>query len=162
MRKLGFYMMLLFVLSACNSTVSEELPEEKPDDFAFSLKYGVTAANELNTYDDTYTKDLVEDGTATTDLVLSNEEMKMIYEKFRNADVLGLPEEQGGSTCMDPYNRYELTMTVDGEEYNLKWDTSCESRALNNWEETRISIDNEMIDPKEEYQSLPEPNGGYD
>jgi hypothetical protein len=152
---------MLLVLSACNSA-SEVLREEKPNDFAFSLKYGVTASNELNTYDNTYTKDLVVDGTETTDMVLSNEEIEVIYEKFRSADVLSLPEEKGGSPCTEPYNRYELSMTVDGEEYNLKWDTSCESTALNRWEETMNFINREIIYPKDEYQSLPEPTGGYE
>ncbi|ADI00249.1 hypothetical protein [Salisediminibacterium selenitireducens] len=161
MEKLLFLLFLLFVLGACNST-GEVLPDEKPDDFAFSLKYGVTAANELNTYNNTYTKDLVEDGTATTEMILSNEEMNFIYEKFRSADVLGLPEENGESPCMEPYNRYELSMTVDDEDYTVKWDTSCETIALNNWKDTMNVINREIIFPKDEYQSLPEPTGGYD
>ncbi|GAE26937.1 hypothetical membrane protein [Halalkalibacter wakoensis JCM 9140] len=161
MQRLCFFLLMLWILSACTST-NNVLPEEKPNDFAFSLKYGVTAANELNTYENTYTKDLVVAGTATTDLILSNEEVQVIYEKFRNANVVELPEEKGGSTCMEPHNRYELFMTVAGEEYHLKWDTSCESSAFNHWEETMNYINREMIYPKEEYQSLPEPTGGYD
>lgn len=161
MRRILFFFTMLLALSACNST-SEFLPEEKPDDFSFSLKYGVTAANEINTYDNTYTKDLVVDGTASTDMVLSDEEMEVIYEKFRSVDVVGLAEEKGGSVCMEPYNRYELTMTIDGEDYDLKWDTSCESRALNKWEDTMNYINTEIIYPKKEYLSLPEPTGGYD
>ncbi|MCG7343421.1 membrane lipoprotein lipid attachment site-containing protein [Sporosarcina sp. ACRSL] len=161
MRRLIFFLTMLLVLSACNST-SEVLRKEKPNDFAFSLKYGVRALNELNTYDNTYTKDLVEDGTETTDMVLSNEEIEVIYEKFRSADVLSLPEEKGGPPCTAPYYRYELSMTVDGEEYYLKWDTSCESKALNRWERTMNFINREIIYPKDEYQSLPEPTGGYE
>ncbi|WP_216830329.1 hypothetical protein [Alkalihalobacterium elongatum] len=102
------------------------------------------------------------DGTATTHMILSNEEMEVIYEKFRKADVLRLPEDKGGSTCVQPYNKYELSMTIDGEDYNLKWNTSYESNALNNWEETMDFINREIIYPKEEYKSLPEPTGGYD
>ncbi|MBU9719966.1 MULTISPECIES: hypothetical protein [Bacillaceae] len=161
MRKLVFLLLMMVIFSACNTT-KEALPAEKPEDFAFSLKYGITAANEINTYDNTYTKDLVEDGTATTELVLSDEELETIYEKFRSADVLALPEEKGGSACMEPYNRYELTMTANGEDYQLSWDLSCESRALNKWDRTLNVIIREMIFPKEEYQSLPEPTGGYD
>ncbi|MDG5789267.1 hypothetical protein QA612_17545 [Evansella sp. AB-P1] len=161
MRKLLFVFTTLILLSACNSTANV-FPKEKPDDFAFSLKYGITAANELNTYDNTFTKDLIQDGTATTDMELSNEEMEAIYEKFRSVDVLSLPEEESGSPCMDPYNRYELTMTVDGEQYNLEWDTSCTSRALNKWEDTMEYIILDIIFTKEEYRALPEATGGYD
>lgn len=161
MRKLLFFLTMLFILSACNPS-NEVLPEGKPNDFAFSLKYGVTSANEINTYENTYTKDLVVDGTATTDMILSNEEMEVIYEKFRNADVLRLPADEGGSTCMQPYNKYELSMTINGEDHNLKWDASCESSALNRWEETMYFINKEIIYPKDEYKSLPESTGGYD
>ncbi|MDT8860767.1 hypothetical protein N0O92_11020 [Alkalihalobacillus sp. MEB130] len=161
MRGLLFLLPMLVILSACIST-NEALPEKKPTDFAFSLKYGVTAANELNTYENTYKKDLVVDGTVTTDMILSNEEIEVIYEKFRSANVLGLPDEKGGSTCMEPHNRYELSMTIDGEDYHVKWNTACESSALTKWEETMNFINREIIYPKDEYQSLPEPTGGYD
>ncbi|UTR10010.1 hypothetical protein MM300_19350 [Evansella sp. LMS18] len=96
MKKL-FFIILLFIIfnSGCNTTC-EALPEEKPDDFDFSLKYGITAANELNTYEDSYTKDMIIAENETIDFVLSEEEKKNIYDEFRNLDVLSLPEEEGG------------------------------------------------------------------
>nr|WP_144929110.1 hypothetical protein [Paenibacillus bovis] len=160
LRRLLLFLLLSLVLTACNSQ-NQVLPEKMPDDFGFSLKYGVTLANELNTYDDTFTKDLIERGSVTTDMVLSNEELEVIYEKFRSADVLGLPEVRNSSSCQKPFSRYELSMTVDDEEYNLKWDSSCESKALNKWESTLNYINKEIIYPKEEYQSLPEATSGY-
>ncbi|UOE95181.1 hypothetical protein [Alkalihalobacillus sp. LMS39] len=82
--------------------------------------------------------------------------MEVIYEKFRSVKIIRL------AACIDPHNRYELTMTVDGEDYHLKWDNSCESKALNKWEDTMIFINTEILYPKENYPSLPEPTGGYD
>lgn len=161
MRKIPVILTILIFLGACNST-NETLPKEKPDDFAFSLKYGVTAANEINTYDNTYTKDLVIDGTITTVMTLTNEEMEIFYEKFRDTNVLKLPQEKGGSTCMEPYYRYKLNMTINGEDHNLTWDASCETRAINKWEETMYFLNTEIIFPKEEYKALPKPTGGYD
>ncbi|WP_078544863.1 hypothetical protein [Litchfieldia alkalitelluris] len=59
------------------------MPDEMPGDFNFSLKYGVGALNEINTFKNSYTKDLVEDGTITTDLTFSKNELRNIYSEMK-------------------------------------------------------------------------------
>lgn len=54
-----------------------------PDDFNFSIHFGVQKRNEINTFDGTVTKDLIADGTATTELTLTKDEMKDIYKKCK-------------------------------------------------------------------------------
>ncbi|WP_078596542.1 hypothetical protein [Evansella clarkii] len=162
MKKL-FFIILLFSIfnSGCNTT-SQALPKEKPGDFNFSLKYGIAAANELNTYENTYTKDMIIAENETIEFVLSEEEKKNIYDEFRNLDVLSLPEEEGGTTCQEPHNRYVLQMTAAGEEYHLRWNSACETRAINRWERFMEELHAETIRTREEYQALPEPEGGYE
>lgn len=152
---------VMFVFSACK-TSGNELQEEMPDDFAFSLKYGVTAANEINSYKDSFTKDLVMDGTETTALVLSEEELETFYHVFRESDVLNLPDEAGGQPCQSPYNHYELEMTADREEVDLTWDTECLTGKLSSWESTFHEVLIDLIHSREEYQNLPDAEGGYD
>ena len=161
MRKMICLLWVMLVLSGC-SAMSNELPEEKPDDFNFSLKFGITAANELNTYENTFTKDLIEAGTVMTEMVLTDEEMEIIYEKFRYADVVGLPEVEGGDIWQDPYDQFQLVMTVADKEYRLHWDHASPSKEKYRWEEVMIFLKEDIRFSKEEYKSLPEAVGGYD
>jgi len=48
-------------------------------DFNLIFKYGVTARNELNTFQGTYTKDMISDPSITVDLSLTEEELSRIY-----------------------------------------------------------------------------------
>ncbi|MDQ0208403.1 hypothetical protein [Alkalicoccobacillus murimartini] len=160
MKKILSILTLLLILNGCHF-FNKELPREKPDDFAFSLKYGVTLGNELNAYNDTYTKDLVSDGKATTDMELSNEELVMIYEEFREVDLFTLSSE-AGSGCSEPNDKYELSMTADGEEYHLFWSTACDTEKVHEWQEAMNFLYTELIYQREEYQKLPEANGGYE
>ncbi|WP_053070498.1 hypothetical protein [Alkalihalobacillus pseudalcaliphilus] len=165
------YVILLIVLF-CSSCVSQDeqseqgMPAEKPDDFDFSLKYGMGLnMNELNTYENTYTKDLIEDGTATTELFLTEEEIAYIYEQFRQLGVKDLPHDRATGkyiTCMEPHSTYVLKMTVAEEEFRLKWDTACETPAKIAWEKFVNNLESTIIFVKEEYQQLPEAKGGYE
>ncbi|TSB45559.1 hypothetical protein [Alkalicoccobacillus porphyridii] len=152
----------LAILSACSPSAdyTSPLPKKMPDDFNISLKYGVTMANELNTYENTYTKDLISDGTASTEMPLTEDERLFIYEKLRSVDLLALPTQMG-STCVVPFERYDLMMTADGEELTFEWDTSCDTEKLNKWEEVMKDIHKEIIYKRSEYQELPEASGGY-
>ena len=139
-----------------------ELPEDMPDNFNFSLNYGFEAANEMNTYDDTYTKDLADDGDETIDFELTEEDMELAYEELMNADILTAPEEVSEQACVEPYEENHLQMTVDGEEFEQEWiSAECDeydeqlSHAIN-------TIHLEIIEPRSEFQELPEPSGGYD
>lgn len=161
LKKIIIFSFLIFIVSGCHFS-SESMPKEMPDDFNFSLQFGVARANELNTYENTFTKDLVEAGTAMTNMTLTEEEMRIIYEKFKEADVINLPNKKDGNTCQAPYDQFLLEMTIDGEEYILVWDHSCLSRAKMHWEEVMKFLQEEIIFPKEEYKQLPDFVGGYD
>jgi hypothetical protein len=43
--------------------------------FDVKLRYGILARNELNTFQNTYTKDLILDGTITVPFVVSDEKL---------------------------------------------------------------------------------------
>ncbi|TMW72829.1 hypothetical protein [Alteribacter natronophilus] len=151
-----------FFLGACETESEAWMPDEKPDDFNFSLHFGYGAQNELNTFEDTFTKDLIEDGQVTTEMVLTDEEMERIYTNMREADVLGVSDNTEGSTCSDPHHSYQLVLQADGEEFRDSWNTSCETEATTRWESFMDFLVSDIIEPRPEYQALPEPTGGYD
>ncbi|TSB45558.1 hypothetical protein [Alkalicoccobacillus porphyridii] len=163
MRKLLISVSTVVILSACNpfNSCTSPLPEEMPDDFEFSLQYGYSMSNELNTFENTFTKDLIADGTDTTEMVLSEEERMFIYGKLRSVDLWALPTETG-TPCYEPHESYHLTMIADGEETNLEWKTSCSAKKLNQWKRVMNEIEDDIIHVRQEYQELPEASGGYD
>ncbi|UQZ32616.1 hypothetical protein C2I18_03010 [Paenibacillus sp. PK3_47] len=65
------------------------MPLEMPEDFAFSVRFGVKGKNEVNTFEHTVTKDLVSNGTATANLTLTQDELTEIYARMRDINVLG-------------------------------------------------------------------------
>lgn len=182
MRKLSLvFFSLIFALAACGSNVGDEeeqgasgeqigveygenleLPEDMPDDFNFSLKYGYEAADEMNTYDDTYTKNLINDGVKTIDFTLTDEDMELAYEELKNADILNTPDQVSEQSCVDPHEENIVTMTVNGEDFEREWlSAECDEY------DERLSyaiktIHLEIVEPRSEYHELPEPSGGYD
>ncbi|MEN0642690.1 hypothetical protein MKY91_05895 [Alkalicoccobacillus gibsonii] len=157
MKKWCLPLLILFIVSGCN----QSLPKQMPDDFAFSLKYGVMLANELNIYEHTFTKDLVADGKAETEMILTDEEFSQIYDLFREVDVFKV-SKGSGPPCMEPYEKYELKMTMNEQDYDLSWNTSCHFQKQLKWETVLNEIRINIIQTKPEYQQLPEANGGYE
>lgn len=162
----------LILLAACflfltscgaESTETDQLPEEMPDDFELVLQFGMGhPPNELNTAEETFTKDLITEDPVTTEFPLNKEEREFIYTEMKGANVLDLSENQGGSTCQEPHFSYALEMTADGEEYRDSWDTACENPNTRAWESFMDTLMTEVIEPRPEYQELPEPTGGYE
>ncbi|WP_051314882.1 hypothetical protein [Alteribacter aurantiacus] len=161
MKRMVFAVILVLVFVSCSNETSA-LPSEMPDDFDFSLHFGYGSNNELNTFEDTFTKDLIENGQETTDMILTDAEKSIIYEKMRDANVLDVADHTQGSPCMDPHPTYDLTLQARGETYSQVWDTSCTSRHTERWETFMDFLYQEIIEPKPEYQKLPKAVGGYD
>ncbi len=67
---------------------------ESPGDSTFNLifKYGVDAKNILNTFEGTYTKDMIPDPPIATKLSLTREELDTIYKKMVDIDFFSYPD----------------------------------------------------------------------
>ncbi|MFK3939211.1 hypothetical protein ACI2JA_17050 [Alkalihalobacillus sp. NPDC078783] len=159
MKRVLYLPFLIFILTGCQFS-DETLPKKMPDDFAFSLKYGVALKNELNTYDHTYIKDLISNGTAETELTFTEEELLQTYDLFKDSNLFELSKAIG-PLCKEPYDKYELKMTVNEQEHHLSWNTSCHAEELLEWEKVMKELHKEIIHKKPEYQQLPEASGGY-
>lgn len=61
-----------------------KMPETMPADFAFSIKFGITSKNEINTFTGTVTKDLVAKGTATTTIAFTKKKWKRFMKRCGN------------------------------------------------------------------------------
>lgn len=155
MKKLYASLLFTVLFTACSTTpaVSEEA-------FNLDFKFGYGSNdNELNTFDDTYTKDMVMDDPITISLVLTDEELASIQAKIEELDVFTEPyvAPNGVSVMMSPCIHYSLEVQVSGSTQNDEW--TCSNTSSNKAEFVNFMFD--FIDSQEEVQALPEPQGGY-
>ncbi|REB05176.1 hypothetical protein DVB69_15540 [Sporosarcina sp. BI001-red] len=144
------------------------MSEDMPNDFGFSISFGIGKNNEVNTFTDTVTKDLIEDGTITTDVALTDEEMSEIYEKMKEVNITEpkdfSPEPINGSMCeQSPFEEDEWKITMNGETITHSVSGKhCEpTYDAQHLLELRNFIVSK-IRSKKEYIVLPEAKGGYD
>ena len=165
--------LLLFsvVLVGCQDETSAtppNMPENMPSDFNFSIQFGIQKKNEINTFKGTVTKDLVVDGTTTTKLILTEEEMKDIYKKMKEMNITETkeftPKTLFGKRCtLEPYGEDEWEIKMNGEtiSHYISGEYCEPTNDAKQLLELRNYVFN-IVKSKDEYKSLPEPNGGYD
>jgi len=156
----------VFLLSGCTST--SQMLKEMPADFGFVFRYGVEARNELDTVNGSFTKDLVTAGTATTALKLSEEELTLIYYEMQKMNIMSYPEDYEPKTAaliqpeVTPYSTYYFKISYGGQTKEITWhDKNLSNLAgARDMRSLAATITN-IVQSKAEYQSLPEPTGGY-
>ena len=168
--------MLLAVLliAGCNSNKEaepvpeqQEMPEEMPGDFGFLVRYGYgeVTKNEINTYEDTVIKDLIVKGAAKANITLSGDEMRSIYDRMREMNIMGSLELVPATLSCSaiPFQEDSWQVTADGVTRNLTWsDEHCElTDDANQLLELRNFIE-DIIARKDAYKELPEAVGGYE
>lgn len=137
-----------------------DISQSYPDKFEFTYSFGVRKLNILDTFNDTFTKDLVLDGKATTNLKLTEEEKKEIYDLMVEIGLFQYPETIQGVT-IKPEIGYSFEIQVNEEVKRVEWigDFSDELRHLR-FQKLTAFIE-EIIRSKEAYQLMPESNGYY-
>ena len=162
MKRILIFLSLL-LLSCSDSGIS---PGSR--DFNLKLRYGIGARNELNTFQDTYTKDLILDGAVTTRFVLSEAEFEQIKDKMIEIDFFSYPETftvlrtDTIVVSIEPHATYDFEVKYNSSIKRLHWDDgiiSNDQRAAGLRELIRL-IQN-IIEAKPEYRQLPPARGGY-
>lgn len=143
----------------------------KQSDFNFIFKWGVSFEhpNELNTFNGTFTKDMILDPSITTNLVLSQQEIDRIYQKIMEIDLMSYPYTfkvnvpPGSPTKgVTPSDRYYFKVNFGSQIKEVSWDDrilneDAQASKLRSLCQLIINI----IQSKEEYKILPTPKGGY-
>ena len=153
-------LILLMLFNSCEETTIE--PE--PQFVQVFFKYGFF--NELNTFNNTYKKDLVLDGSVTVTFWLTADEQNRIISKANEIDFFTLPDTLEGDTTLmviDPNPGYQ-TIRIKNENndktvnwiYPLNYSDSSVVKALELYD-FMISI----IEAKPEYKKLPPSRGSY-
>ncbi len=124
MRNIIIPLLLGLLAAGCR----EESTSPAARSFNIELKYGVDARNELNTYDNILTKDLVRDGTVTVPFTLPDSDithirnMLLSIDFFSYPDTLrtGTPGSAAGQT--EPHATYFFRVTDRDRTKTLFWD----------------------------------------
>lgn len=139
--------------------------------FNLIFKYGVGAKNELDTFKEIYTKDLITDAPISTQLILLPEELNRIYQKMKDISFFDYPEKfsaliPSGSTVqiVIPYDSYYFKVQYGSMVKEILWERDDVVSPLD--EKTiklkeLISLIKGIIESKEEYGKLPPTKGGY-
>ncbi|QHW34070.1 hypothetical protein GZH47_26940 [Paenibacillus rhizovicinus] len=142
-----------------------EMPSEMPDDFDFKVRYGYGMKDEIDTYENTVTKDLIVKGSATADLVFSDSEMRTIYAKMKAINIMQLKELNpiNPGCGQIPYDQASWTITIAGETKTLTW--SGEHCSLTASAKKLLELQTYIagiVRATDAYKAMPAAEGGYD
>ena len=160
---------------------------QKNRSFSFKFCFGVDALNVLDTYNNIYTKDLIDAGTITVPFVLSDSEMQCINAKMTQIGIFNYPDtfvvaNTGRIGVVRPYETYYFQVTYDSTVKRLYWaddivdmdsyvtvhqDSTIATYHIDREDSATsklrqlISLIEKIIASNPEYLKLPHPSGGY-
>src|SRR5690625_2910653 len=137
------------------------MPEQMPEDFGFSIQYGVGKKNEIDTFRGVVIKDLIANGTAKANITFSDKEMSEIYEKMKDINVL--EEKNFISSCGSvPYEENEWKIILNGETVTHSIREYCDpTKVAEQFLELR-NYASDKVKNIQEFTQLPKAKGGYD
>ena len=177
MKRKGIYFLLILSLLVCMSGCLKPVATTitTPDitgnsGFNFIFKYGVTAGNILDTFQNTFTKDMITDPSITVALNLTQEEKDLIYRKMVEIGFLDFPADFNDRIPADlkttqfvtPGLRYYFKMQVGQTVKELNWDAGrIYQDQMSKDMESLIKLIIQIIESKDEYQVIPQPTSAY-
>lgn len=154
---------------AYQAVSAPEVPETKTPmvasaPFNVVFKWGSGAKNELNTYNSSITKDLVINGTVTTTLVLSKEELDGLQQKIIEMNLFDYPDSFPDSTIrrMTPQGDYYIEVQNGNVTKQVSWNSNSEvPSSMQEDLDTLREYITTLVKQTPEYQALPEAVGAY-
>ena len=156
--------LLIYSFTACEKNILE------PDPQFLQIRFHYWFRNELNTFEQTYQKDLVQDGTAKTSFWLTSEEQGRILEKVQTINFFQFPDtiryEPGEdsiavSISPDPGRQF-LRVQYQEQDKTVSWYYPLPEN--NEYVPLLLELQDlviEIIESKPDYQALPPARGGY-
>lgn len=128
--------------------------------FNLIFRYSVDAKNELDTFKQTYTKDMVMDPPVTIKFKLLDNELAGIYQEINDRKLFDMTDESTDEQMfVTPCSSYYLKVQMDSVQKELSWD-DCRGKVSDRLKQFTGYIIS-IIESKEEYKKLPAPRGGY-
>lgn len=138
--------------------------------FFLKFEYGLGGMNVLDTFNNTFERDMVEGPPAFTSFYLTEEELNNIYKKMIEIDFFNYPgifsidvSSEPEIGIVTPNYTYYFKVEINSQVKELSWDdyTINENKKA---DELRSLIDliRDIIYSKDAYKTLPEPEGTYE
>ena len=173
-------------ISGCNDSknLSSDIETTKTDDtwdpspvvkvnktnFSLIFKFNTYGKDVLNTFNDTFEKDLVEGPPAIISFSLSEEELNIIYQKMIEIDFFNYPDvfSVTGYYESEPPNICYFKVKYNSRVKELSWNSvPLRNEQIEHEDEKAeklrelIELIEDIIYSKAEYRELPEPVGAY-
>lgn len=157
------------VIEESTAKAEPQAPGAPESDFGFRFERGACFSDVLDTFEGTFTKDLVPDPPVTIPLRMSSEQMQAVYAKMVEMDFFGYPAvfaiatpTSGLMTIQTPAERYRIVVTSGGASKTLEWVDEIVDPTSREADDLRALFDmiEGMITASPQYQQLPERSGG--
>jgi len=146
------------IVGIISATSMEELP---PINFIF--KYGVGAENILNTFDKTFTKDMIMEKDVTIKFELSASDLQNISKKIKELNLLNIKPNPVSNTKVTmirtPCSSYSLKTDIDSVQKEISWN-DCNAEIKDEYKKFTDYVI-KIIESKDEYKKLPKVKGVY-
>lgn len=161
-------LLLIFVclgVSSCSNTSihKDQMPKEMPNDFSFSVRFGIGSKNLIDSSNGVVVKDLIAAGIAETKMTFTQDEMRSIYEQMVKINVLGPKDLISETGCsLQPHGEDIWRIRIGSEEKTIQWSEEyCELTGdVKQLKDLRNFV-LDIVKNKDEYKLLPEPEGAY-
>ena len=149
---------------------------EIPGDFNFSIDFGVDGQNNIDSYNDTFTKDLIGTGSETIDFTIPDDKMREIYAAFIENKVPELPDDinfevkfGSGDISMTstPSSKYSVTYTCENETRTIvcddggPWNVKIGPPDTRNRLVVFVTLITDYIFSTDEYKNMSPAEGAY-
>ncbi|MDP2917529.1 MAG: hypothetical protein Q8O16_06335, partial [Dehalococcoidia bacterium] len=157
------------IIAICLLIAGCGTPRPAQSGFNLVFRYGIGAKNELNTFNGTYTKDMVQETSITVGFSLASEETNAIYQKMQEIGFFSYPDRFVVSVppgapvgTVTPHPSYYFKVQYGSQVKELWWDDSIRNDdAQASKLRQLIQLIQNIIESKPEYKKLPAPKSGY-
>ena len=161
------FMILLFFLGCILISCSHSTSPSETKEINLKFSYGINARNILNTFQNTYTKDLIIAGDTTVPFTLSTNDLNQIISKMNEINFFAYPDTfivpTGDTiTVVTPASTYIFDVSYKLTDKHLYWsDYIVNENAQATKLRGLITLIETIIQSNPEYSKLPPAQGGY-
>jgi len=143
--------------------------EVEVSEFDFFLSFGPNGHSSIDTFKGIISKDLVRNGIVSTEFKLSDKEKSRLLDMLRTMDILAYPRHLDVVRYYDHVEYIYLKVEIDGIMHEVRWTVPWDFDFFQDERYTEIHLDfivfvqyvKELVYGSEEFQSLPDAEGGY-
>jgi len=151
--------MSFLLILGCSGSM-QQADTQYPRDFNFVFNYGVQNKNQLDTFNNTYTKDLIQNGLKKVSFRLTEDEKETIYRKMLAIDLFSYPKYNEGM-IFEPTSGFHFVVQHNGEKQTIAWNGGISENPTDQKFGSLVRLVIEIIESHKEYKALPKAKGGY-